>query len=51
VITSLCGAPGLKAVGERYPALTVYAAGIDPEVDDQRRLVPGFGDAAVRLYG
>jgi uracil phosphoribosyltransferase len=51
VITSLCGAPGLKLVGERFPELTIYAAGIDPEVDDQRRLRPGFGDAAVRLYG
>jgi uracil phosphoribosyltransferase len=51
VITSLCGAPGLKLVGERFPELTIYAAGIDPEVDGQRRLRPGFGDAAVRLYG
>jgi len=51
VITSLCGAPGLKLVGERFPDLTIYAAGIDTEVDDQRRLRPGFGDAAVRLYG
>jgi uracil phosphoribosyltransferase len=51
VITSLCGAPGLKLVGERFPELTIYAAGIDPEVDEQRRLRPGFGDAAVRLYG
>ncbi len=51
VITSLCGAPGLKLVGERCPDLTIYAAGIDPEVDGQRRLRPGFGDAAVRLYG
>jgi uracil phosphoribosyltransferase len=51
VITTLCGAPGLKAVGERFPDLTIYAAGIDAEVDGQRRLRPGFGDAAARLYG
>jgi uracil phosphoribosyltransferase len=51
VITSLCGAPGLKLVGERFADLTIYTAGIDPEVDEQRRLRPGFGDAAVRLYG
>jgi uracil phosphoribosyltransferase len=51
VVTSLCGAPGLKAVGERFEELTIYAAGIDAEVDGQRRLVPGFGDAAARLYG
>jgi uracil phosphoribosyltransferase len=51
VITTLCGAPGLKAVGERFPDLTVYAAGIDADVDGQGRLRPGFGDAAARLYG
>ncbi|MFN9638124.1 MAG: uracil phosphoribosyltransferase [Synechococcaceae cyanobacterium] len=51
LITSLCGSPGLKALGERFPALTIYAAGIDAEVDVQRRLLPGFGDAAARLYG
>jgi uracil phosphoribosyltransferase len=51
LVTSLCGAPGLKALGERFPSLTLYAAGIDAEVDGQRRLRPGFGDAAARLYG
>jgi uracil phosphoribosyltransferase len=51
VVTPLCSAPGLKAVGERFPNLTIYAAGIDPEVDEQRRVRPGFGDAAARLYG
>jgi uracil phosphoribosyltransferase len=51
VVTSLCGAPGLKELGERFPSLTIYAAGIDAEVDGQRRLRPGFGDAVARLYG
>ena len=51
VVTSLCGAPGLKAVGERFPELTIYAAGIDAEVDRGRHLIPGFGDPAARLYG
>jgi uracil phosphoribosyltransferase len=51
VITTLCGAPGLKAVGERFSDLSVYAAGVDAEVDECRRLRPGFGDAAARLYG
>ncbi len=51
VVTPLCGAPGLKAVGERFADLTLYAAGIDAEVDGEGRLRPGFGDAAARLYG
>jgi len=51
VITSLAAAPGLKAVGERFEDVTIYCAGIDPELDDEGRVLPGFGDAAQRLYG
>ena len=51
VITSLASAPGLKAVGERFKEVTIYCACIDPELDDQGQVIPGFGDAAQRLYG
>ena len=51
VITTVAAAPGLKAVGERFEDLTIYAACIDAELDDQARVLPGFGDAASRLYG
>jgi uracil phosphoribosyltransferase len=51
VITTLAAAPGLKLVGERHPDLTLYCGGIDPEVDGENRIVPGFGDASERLYG
>ena len=51
VITSLSGAPGLKAVGERFGDLTVYCACIDPELTEQGLLRPGCGDIAARLYG
>ncbi|MEB3322825.1 MAG: uracil phosphoribosyltransferase [Synechococcaceae cyanobacterium] len=51
VITTVASAPGLQAVGEREPDLTLYCACIDPELDGQRRVRPGFGDAAARLYG
>ncbi|MEB3200038.1 MAG: uracil phosphoribosyltransferase [Synechococcaceae cyanobacterium] len=51
VITTVAASPGLKLLGERVPQLTVYCACIDPELDDQGRASPGFGDAAHRLYG
>jgi uracil phosphoribosyltransferase len=51
VITSLAAAPGLKAVGERFEDVTIYCACIDPELDANGRVLPGFGDAAQRLYG
>lgn len=51
VVTTVAAAPGLKAVGERFEDLTLYAACIDAELDGQARVLPGFGDAAGRLYG
>ena len=51
VITALTANPGLQVVGERHGQLTIYCAGIDPEVDDQHRVVPGFGEVSERLYG
>lgn len=51
VITTVASAPGLREVGEREAHLTIYCSCIDPELDERRRVLPGFGDAALRLYG
>jgi len=51
VVTSLVAAPGLKRVGERHADLTIYCSGIDPELDERQRIVPGFGELSERLYG
>jgi uracil phosphoribosyltransferase len=51
LITTLASAAGLQALGERAPQQTIYCSGIDPQLDPQGRLVPGFGDAATRLFG
>lgn len=51
VITALAASPGLKTLGERYEDLTIYTACIDAQLDDQGRILPGFGDAEQRLYG
>jgi uracil phosphoribosyltransferase len=51
VITPLAANPGLQVVGERHGQLTIYCAGIDPEVDDHNRIVPGIGEVSERLYG
>ena len=31
--------------------LTIYTGCIDAELDDQKRILPGLGDAGDRLYG
>lgn len=51
VVTALAAAPGLQLLGERLPDLTLYCACIDPEVDREGRIRPGFGDATLRLTG
>jgi uracil phosphoribosyltransferase len=51
VITTVASAPGLQALGDKVPSLSIYCSCIDPELDAQRRVLPGFGDAARRLYG
>ena len=51
VITSLASGPGLKAVGERHGSLTIYAAGIDPDLNEVGAIVPGIGDVRQRLFG
>ncbi len=42
---------GLAAVHDAHPDVRVYAASIDPELNAQKYIVPGLGDAGDRLYG
>ena len=51
VITALAASPGLKAIGESTNDLTIYCACIDPDLNEQGQILPGFGDPARRLYG
>ena len=42
---------GLQAVEAAHPDVSVYAASIDPELNEKKYIVPGLGDAGDRLYG
>ncbi len=42
---------GLRAVEAAHPDVHVYAASIDPELNEKKYIVPGLGDAGDRLYG
>lgn len=42
---------GLEAVEDLHPDVHIYAASIDPELNDKKYIVPGLGDAGDRLYG
>ena len=42
---------GLQAVEAAHPDVSIYAASIDPELNEKKYIVPGLGDAGDRLYG
>jgi len=42
---------GLAAVGEAHPDVQIYAASVDPQLNEKKYIVPGLGDAGDRLYG
>ena len=48
---AVAAAPGVERVAGEHPDVNLYAAAIDPELDDNAFIVPGLGDAGDRLYG
>jgi uracil phosphoribosyltransferase len=51
IIAIVASPVALRKLAEAYPALTIYAAGIDEVVNDQGFIVPGLGDAGDRTFG
>ena len=53
-ITFLCllACPnGVRRVQENHPDVNIYAAAIDPILNDHGYIVPGLGDAGDRIFG
>ena len=42
---------GIKAVEEKYPDVQIYCAHIDNELNNNKYIVPGLGDAGDRIFG
>ena len=42
---------GLQAVEQAHPDVSIYAASVDPELNERKYIVPGLGEAGDRLYG
>lgn len=47
----LASEPGLASFALAHPAVPVYCAAVDPELNDAGFIVPGLGDAGDRLFG
>lgn len=51
IIAIVASPLALRKLADVYPTLTIFAAGIDEEVNDQGFIVPGLGDAGDRTFG
>ncbi len=49
LITALAATPGLKILAERFPAITIHCACIDPDLSTNGCIIPGIGDPVLRL--
>ena len=43
--------PGVAAMQAEHPGVPIYAAAVDPVLNDHAYIVPGLGDAGDRAYG
>lgn len=51
VICIVAAPPALTKLSEEFPGLRLYAAMIDPELNEVGYIVPGLGDAGDRAFG
>lgn len=51
IVSVVAAPPALKKISEKYQGVRVYAAMIDPELNEQGYIVPGLGDAGDRAFG
>lgn len=51
VIAAIASKPGIERITNYNPAIKVYAAAVDPTLNDKGYIMPGLGDAGDRAYG
>lgn len=49
IITVIASSPGLKKIAEKYSNLTIYAACIDAELNQEGEISPGIGNPTTRI--
>ncbi|CDR37616.1 CYFA0S01e13388g1_1 [Cyberlindnera fabianii] len=48
---NLLAAPeGIKAYNDKFPDIKIITGGVDPKLDDKKRIYPGLGDFGDRYY-
>ncbi len=51
LITIVCSPEGVALVTGKFPAVPIFTAAIDRELNHRKYIVPGLGDFGDRLYG
>lgn len=51
IITAIASKPGIEKITNYNPNIKVYAAAVDPYLNDKGYIMPGLGDAGDRAYG
>ncbi|MBM3183735.1 MAG: uracil phosphoribosyltransferase [Chlamydiae bacterium] len=51
VISAIASNPGIAHIHEKYPDVLIFAATIDPWLNEQGFILPGLGDAGDRSFG
>ncbi|MFM7516166.1 MAG: uracil phosphoribosyltransferase, partial [Pirellula sp.] len=50
-VLSVIAAPeGIRALHEEHPDVSIYVGAVDQELNDQKFIVPGLGDAGDRIF-
>ena len=50
LLAIIASAPGVERVREEFPETSIHVCVVDPELNDQKFIVPGLGDAGDRSF-
>ncbi len=50
VLSIIASRPGVERLEREFPGVKIYVAAIDPELNAQKFIVPGLGDAGDRIF-
>lgn len=51
VISAIASKPGIDRISSYNPNIKIFAAAIDPSLNDKGYIIPGLGDAGDRAFG
>jgi len=50
VVSLIASREGVESVSSQFPEAQIYVAQVDPELNEQKFIVPGLGDAGDRIF-